>query len=112
VAALAVLIDDCVASTAARLRPMRDRADAGDPPARSELAIAAMLESGRSIGYATLIALTPLLPIFFIGGTTRMLAEPLVLSYALAIVASVLLGPDRHTGVDRRPRARPRRPAP
>jgi Cu/Ag efflux pump CusA len=92
VAALAVLIDDCVASTAARLRPMRDRADAGDPPARSELAIAAMLESGRSIGYATLIALTPLLPIFFIGGTTRMLAEPLVLSYALAIVASVLVG--------------------
>ena len=91
VAALAVLVDDCVLASEKLVR-LRDGAGDGERPSRATLVAAATLDARRRVGYATLISLTPLLPIFFSDGMARALAEPLVLSYALALAASVIVG--------------------
>ena len=91
VAALAVLVDDCVVASE-KLVGLRDAAGDGERTSRASLVATATLDARRRIGYATLISLTPLLPIFFSDGMARALAEPLVLSYALALAASVIVG--------------------
>ena len=91
VAALAVLVDDCVVASDKLVR-LRDETGDGERTSRAGLVAIATQDARRRIGYATLISLTPLLPIFFSDGMARALAEPLVLSYALALAASVIVG--------------------
>ncbi len=91
VAALAVLVDDCVVASEKLVR-LRGEAGDGERTSRASLVATATQDARRRIGYATLISLTPLLPIFFSDGMARALAEPLVLSYALALAASVIVG--------------------
>jgi|tagenome__1003787_1003787.scaffolds.fasta_scaffold20989775_6 Cu/Ag efflux pump CusA len=90
-AALVVLVDDCVGACERGLARAPSRAAPDDETDASDLLVT-MLEARRGAGYATLIALVPLAPIFFSDGVARALAEPMVLSYALAVVASLIVG--------------------
>jgi len=89
--ALAILVDDAVTSVgtiAARVRADRD--EGRDTPAHA-LVLDAAVAARRGIVYATLIALLPLLPYLFSEGVDQAVAEPLVLSLLLAILASLVV---------------------
>jgi CzcA family heavy metal efflux pump len=89
--ALAILVDDAVACTgtiAARIRADRD--EGRETPAHT-LVLDAAVAARRGIVYATLIALLPLLPYLFSEGVQQAVAEPLVLSLLLAILASLVV---------------------
>jgi Cu/Ag efflux pump CusA len=75
-AALAIVIDQTVASVAEIRR--RGSADVGG----------ALMAAGGSAGYATLIVLLAALPFFALGGVAGSFSRPLVLSYALAVLAA------------------------
>ena len=55
------------------------------------------------MGYATLILLLLMMPVFFTGGLTGAFLHPLAQSYGLAVIASAVVRAHRHPG----PRARP-----
>jgi Cu/Ag efflux pump CusA len=74
--ALAVLVDDAVACTLAM---------------RAGGVRAGILAARRGIVTVTLIALLPLVPFLFSTGVDRAVAEPLVLAYLLAVLASVVV---------------------
>ncbi len=89
--ALAILVDDAVSCTrtiAARIRADRD--EGRETPAHT-LVLEAAVEARRGILYATLIALLPLLPYLFSEGVDQAVAEPLVLSLLLAVLASLVV---------------------
>ena len=89
--ALAILVDDAVACTqtiAARVRA--DREEGRSTPAQTLVLEGAVL-ARRGILYATLIAILPLLPYLFSEGVHQAVAEPLVISFLLAVVASLIV---------------------
>ena len=86
--ALAVIVDDAAGTTRAiaeRLRSQRH----GDASARGAAIVGAAAEARGGVIAATLIALLPLLSYLFAEGVDGAVAEPLVLSYTLAVLASV-----------------------
>ncbi len=89
--ALAILVDDAVACT----RTIADRVhadrEAGRETPAHTLVLEAAVEARRGIIYATLIALLPLLPYLFSEGVDQAVAEPLVLSLLLAVLASLVV---------------------
>ena len=89
--ALAVLVDDAVNSTNAIATRLREDRAAGRPPALTTAIVEASAASRRGLAYATLVALLPLLPFLFAEGVDHAVAEPLVLSYVLAVLASALV---------------------
>ncbi len=89
--ALAVLVDDAVNSTNAIATRLREDRAAGRPPALTTAVVEASAASRRGLAYATLVALLPLLPFLFAEGVDHAVAEPLVLSYVLAVLASALV---------------------
>jgi Cu/Ag efflux pump CusA len=86
VLALAVVIDDAVVGVDAALRRLRERPGAGSVMAALHEAV---LESRRVALYAMLIVLLAVVPIFSMGGVSGAFFEPLALSYALAVIASM-----------------------
>jgi Cu/Ag efflux pump CusA len=87
VIALAVLVDDAVACTQAIVARLR----AGSGATVAESVAEGAAEARRGIAYTTLIALLPLLPYLFSQGVAQAVSEPLVLSYLLAVLASVIV---------------------
>ena len=90
--ALAIVIEDALAdgeNIAQRLR--QKRMNAGEPSRRMRTVLEASLEVRGPIAYATLIALVAVVPLFFLQGTIAPFVPSIVLSYALAIVASMLV---------------------
>jgi CzcA family heavy metal efflux pump len=89
--AIAVLVDDAVTSTAAIAGRLRsDRAEGRTPSLTMQIAEAATA-ARTGVVYAMLIALLPLLPFLFAEGVDHAVAEPLVVSYVLAVLASALV---------------------
>jgi Cu/Ag efflux pump CusA len=88
VIALAVVVHDAVTSLDYVRRGLRD-ADAGDEG--TAIARAASLQAGRAMGFGVVIALVPLLALVAVDGVAGALLRPLTLSYALAVLASVLV---------------------
>jgi CzcA family heavy metal efflux pump len=89
--ALALLVDDAVTCTqtiAARLRA--DRQAGRETPATT-LVREGAVEARRGLLYVTLIAVLPLLPYLFSEGVAQAVAEPLVISFLLAVVASAIV---------------------
>ena len=90
--ALAIVIEDAVAdgeNIAQRLRQKRMNGVESPPAMRTVLE--ASLEIRGPIAYATLIALVAAVPLFFLQGEIAPFVPAIVLSYALAIVASMLV---------------------
>jgi CzcA family heavy metal efflux pump len=91
VIALAILVDDAVASTRTIADRVRADREAGLETPAHTLVLDAAVEARRGIVYATLITLLPLIPYLFSEGVDQAVAEPLVLSLVFALVASLVV---------------------
>ena len=92
VIALGVVVDDAIIDIEniwRRLRQDRARRAATTPIAK--VIVEASLEVRSSIVYATMIILLSLIPIYLLSGLTGTFFRPLVLSYGLAVGASLLV---------------------
>lgn len=89
VLALAVVIDDAATSADAAARSL----DGGeeDRPAAFRRYAAAVLSSRRPLAYATAVSLVALVPLLVLTGESGALIPPVLLSYAAAVVVSMIV---------------------
>jgi CzcA family heavy metal efflux pump len=91
VMALGAIVDDAVVDVENIARRLRQhRQDGGDTPA-TKVIFDAAVEVRRPAAYATVIMAVAVLPAFFMEGLTGAFFPPLVVSYLLAIAASMLV---------------------
>lgn len=91
VLALAAVIDDVVIVVENILRRLREADGPVTQHARMALIGEAVIESRRTIGYATMILLLIIAPLLFMGGSTGAFIKPLALSYGVAIICAMLV---------------------
>ena len=91
VIALAGVVDDAVIDIENIVRRIHEERFAGSTRSTTAIIIDASLEIRSPIIYATLIALLAVAPIFFITGLAGALFQPLAVSYAVALLASLLV---------------------
>lgn len=91
VIALAAVVDDAVIDIENIVRRIHEERFAGSTRSTTAIIIDASLEIRSPIIYATLIALLAVAPIFFITGLAGALFQPLAVSYAVALLASLLV---------------------
>jgi CzcA family heavy metal efflux pump len=91
VLALGVVIDDAIVGVERFMERLRARKADGDASV-ADLIVRTTLETRGASAYAALIILLALLPIFFMGGLSGAFFAPLATSYALAVVASLVVG--------------------
>ncbi len=91
VAALAIIVDDAIVDPENITRRLRQRREEGGDDSAMSTILAAMLEIRSPLGYALVIILLALLPIFFLPGLTGSFIRPLVVSYIVAMIASLLV---------------------
>jgi Cu/Ag efflux pump CusA len=89
--ASAVVVDDAVGAAHAIAYKMQGRADAGVPQPVSVLVSEACAELRSTLGYGTLIVLLAAVPVFFSKGLTATFVHPLLLAFALAVIASTVV---------------------
>jgi CzcA family heavy metal efflux pump len=87
IVALGVVIDDAVVDVAKLLGRLRERKE-GDASIAT-IVWQRTAETRRAASYSTLVVLLAVTPIFFMGGVSGAFFEPLAMSYALAVVASM-----------------------
>jgi CzcA family heavy metal efflux pump len=89
--AIVVVIDDAVVSVENVARRLRQRrAEGADEPV-GQVVLEASHEMRSPLTYATLIALLAIVPVAVMEGRPGAFLEPLALSYALAVVAAMLV---------------------
>ncbi len=92
VVATGVLVDDAIGGTQELLRSVRDRvAMNGRALSIPDTVIEAAARMRTTLGYATLIVLLIIAPVFFASGLTATYLHPMVLSIALAVLASAVV---------------------
>jgi CzcA family heavy metal efflux pump len=91
VMALGAIIDDAIVDVDNVARRLREYPQAGGDRPASKVIFDAAVEVRRPIAYATVIMVVVVLPAFFLDGLTGAFLPPLVVSYLLAIAASMLV---------------------
>ncbi len=91
VIALGSVVDDAVIDVENILRRLRQHRRAGSDRSTATVVLEASLEVRRSIVYATLIIVAAAVPVFLLEGLTGAFFRPLAVSYALAILASMVV---------------------
>ncbi len=91
VIALGALVDDAIIDVENILRRLRQHRLAGSRTSTAKVVLDASLEVRSPIVYATLIIVVAALPVFLLEGLTGAFFQPLAASYALAIVASLVV---------------------
>jgi CzcA family heavy metal efflux pump len=93
VIALGDIVDDAIIGIENIVRRLRESRKAGASPQTSfaRLVLGASLEVRSAIVYATLIEVVAVVPVFFMEGLSGAFFRPLVLSYALALLASMIV---------------------
>jgi CzcA family heavy metal efflux pump len=91
VIALGAVVDDAVGGSQRIGALMRERRAAGTQTPATQAVLGAVLEMRSALGYATLILLLAMLPVFFQDAITGAFVHPLALSYVLAVLASMLV---------------------
>ena len=91
VIALGVVIDDAVVDVDRIVHRLRQNQGAVNPKSIESVVLEAVVETRGAILFVTLITLLVVLPVFFMEGVSGALVQPLVLSYALAILASMVV---------------------
>lgn len=89
VMALGLIIDDAIIDTENIARRLRQHRQAGSDKSTTSIVLEASAEMRSAILFATLIILLAVLPIFFVQGLSGTFFRPLVLSYVLAVLASL-----------------------
>jgi Cu/Ag efflux pump CusA len=94
-AVLAIVIDDAIVDPENISRRLRQRDDEGGDGRSVEstmsVIIASISEMRSPLGYALVVILVALLPILFLPGLVGTFIRPLVLSYMLAMITSLLV---------------------
>jgi len=91
VIALGDIVDDAIIDIENVVRRLRQRREAGDVSSTARVILGASLEVRSAIVYATLIEVAAIAPIFMLAGLSGSFFRPLALSYALALLASMLV---------------------
>ena len=91
VLALAIVIDDAVADADNVVRRLRQKRMNGAQPPAAETVLGASLEMRGPLTYATLITLIAVVSLFFVQGRAAPFIPSIILSFGLAIAASMLV---------------------
>ncbi len=91
VIAVGVVVDDAIIDVENIVRRLRQHRLAGSPKSTAWVILEASLEVRSAIVFATLIDVVALLPVFFMEGLSGAFFRPLAISYALAVLASMLV---------------------
>src|SRR5919202_337484 len=89
--AVGVVVDDAIIDMENVVRRLRQRRAEGERTSIGRVVLEASLEVRGAILYATLINVVAVLPVLFVGGLTGSFFQPLALSYALAVLASMVV---------------------
>src|SRR6266568_1647427 len=89
--AVAIIVDDAIVDVENIVRRLRQHRQEGSERSTSSIILEASLETRSAMIFATLIILLALLPIFLLGGVSGTFFQPLVISYALALLASMVV---------------------
>jgi Cu/Ag efflux pump CusA len=93
VVAIGVVVDDAIIDVENIVRRLRQNRSEGTAKKKSIFAIVleASVEVRTAITYATLINVVAIVPVFFLEGLSGAFFKPLVLSYGLAVLASMVV---------------------
>jgi CzcA family heavy metal efflux pump len=91
VIALGAVVDDAIIDIENVVRRLRQQRQEGSDRSPASIMLEAVLEVRGAIVYATLIAVLAVLPVFFMGGLAGAFFQPLAVSYALALLASMVV---------------------
>ena len=91
VISVGVVVDDAIIDVENIVRRIRQARSAGSDRSTASIVLDASLEVRRAIVYATLIIVLAVFPVFFITGVSGAFFKPLVLSYGLAVLASLVV---------------------
>ena len=91
VIALGAVIDDAVVDVDHIVRRLRRQRQAGSDQPAATIILEAALEMRSAIFFATLILVLAVLPVFFLEGVSGAFFQPLAISYALAVLASMVI---------------------
>jgi CzcA family heavy metal efflux pump len=86
-----VVVDDAIIDMENIMRRLRGRRAEGRPLQIASVILDASLEVRTAIVFATLIDVVTVIPVILIGGLSGAFFRPLILGYALAVLASMLV---------------------
>ncbi len=91
VVALGAIIDDAIVDVEHIARRLRQPRKEGSDKSPVMIVLRASAETRRSIIFATVITVLAVLPVFFMEGASGALLQPLVTSYVLAVLVSMVV---------------------
>ncbi|HZD10151.1 MAG TPA: efflux RND transporter permease subunit [Candidatus Binatia bacterium] len=91
VIALGVVVDEAIIDVDRIMRRLAQNSQEGNPRSARSIILEVSAETRGAIFFATLITLLAVLPVFFMEGASGDLLRPLVASYALAVIAAMLV---------------------
>ena len=91
VIALGAVVDDAIIDVENIMRRLRQHRREGSDRSTAAIVLEASLEVRSAIVYATLILLIAVVPVFLLRGLSGSFFQPLVLSYGLALLASMVI---------------------
>jgi Cu/Ag efflux pump CusA len=91
VIALGIVIDDAVVDVQNIMRRLRQNRQEGGLKSAESVIQAASAEARSSMFFATLITLLAVVPVFFMDGMSGALLRPMAVSYALAVLAAMIV---------------------
>jgi Cu/Ag efflux pump CusA len=89
--AIAIIVDDAIVDVENIVRRLRQHRQEGSERSSMSIILESSLETRSAMIFATLIILLALLPIFLLRGVLGAFFQPLVISYALALLASMVV---------------------
>jgi CzcA family heavy metal efflux pump len=91
VVAIGVVVDDAIIDVENIVRRLRQARSAGVETSTFRVVLDASVEVRSAITYATVINIVAIVPVFFLQGLSGSFFQPLVLSYGLAVLVSMLV---------------------
>ena len=91
VVAIGVVVDDAIIDVENIVRRLRQARASGSDVSTFRIVLDASVEVRSAITYATLINVVAIVPVFFLEGLSGAFFQPLVLSYGLAVLVSMLV---------------------
>ncbi|HET8785260.1 MAG TPA: efflux RND transporter permease subunit [Candidatus Limnocylindrales bacterium] len=91
VISVGVVVDDAIIDVENITRRLRQARSEGSDRSTASIVLDSSLEVRSAIVYATLIDVIAVSPVFFISGLSGSFFQPLVISYGLAVLASLLV---------------------
>ena len=89
VISVGVVVDDAIIDIENIVRRLRQHRLAGSTRSTASIVLDASIEVRSAIIYATLIDVVAIIPVFFVEGLSGAFFQPLVVSYGLAVLASL-----------------------